>query len=516
MPSAPLVSALACGFLLASAVEALAAPRWGHTSQPKGRYGEQVLPSNDVAVSRTGLRRVNVSIPYAVTCDGGDGQGLIAPLLDRVLVTAGVRDGVITPPSGAGEQLRGYYSFRPGRAQSARVTVTLRGRVVGRRAAGALDIHAVLETNQGTSVPPSCTGHLRWRARVSRRPKQPEAPVRDRPRPLFHGVMVIALRGDPNDPAVSLRQLHPPHTEQYALPPASSSFGASALTFPPPGSADSHPATNDRATPIAFVRTTDGVDQVQVFRPMSTIGLAFSPLLEARVTAFAGGARDPAVSPTGTVAFSVGRAPDCSIWIADFEDWQPRALTDHGGRPGCDAAPAWSRDGRLAFRRTLTDESGNVLTVEHMVMDALAEPPHRLDFGPREPDTFSWDPGAQIAFVVRDPVTGVASLDTMLEDGSARRTLLRSPGLAGRPAWSPTQDQILMEMKGADASSDLVRIVVQDGQTYRVTNTPGISEADPVWTSPLSSVGGNLGGPGLHVRSQSAKPHRRRRPQSSG
>src|SRR5690349_234205 len=96
-----LASVLGLGLLAAGPADGYAAPALGHTTQQAGRYGEQLLPTNRVALWSGPGRAVHLTIPFAATCDGGDGQGLIAPLLDRVLITAGTRHGDITGPGSA-------------------------------------------------------------------------------------------------------------------------------------------------------------------------------------------------------------------------------------------------------------------------------------------------------------------------------------------------------------------------------------------------------------------------------
>jgi hypothetical protein len=99
----------------------------------------------------------------------------------------------------------------------------------------------------------------------------------------------------------------------------------------------------------------------------------------------------------------------------------------------------------------------------------------------------------------------------MNADGSGRRRLLRSSALTGRPAWSPLGDLIAVVVRQGDGSTDLAALPGAGGMAVAVTDTPGVSEDEPTWSFPPLSAGGGEPGPSVHVKSQSARPHGRRR-----
>ena len=130
---------------------------------------------------------------------------------------------------------------------------------------------------------------------------------------------------------------------------------------------------------------------------------------------------------------SVGQGADCSLWAIEQFGKQQAQLTDHGGVPGCDDAPAWSPDGkRLVFRRTATDAAGAPLGVTWVVLDDPVRSRSRSTSAAPSPRRSPGSRGASSPTC--DPPPGQPpALAVMNADGTGRRTLYSASGLIGSP-----------------------------------------------------------------------------------
>lgn len=468
--------------LAALPASAGAVPAAGRTSQAAGRYGTQRLPSNGVSFTVRRGKVSRLSFPWVAKCDDPDVKGTQEPLLDRVVITDAL------PLRKGRFSAGGRYDFPPGTDQDADVSFTLRGTIAGRRASGTISLGAGITVSRQGLVDTCDPAHvIRWHATLGRRARNLAAPARARPRPLLTGIVAYARSRD-GGATSSL----------FAIVPGGVR-SPEALTDPPAGAADSAPAMPPSPFAMTFQRTINGVGQLYVTDPEGFFNDYSTPLGGGRITDFPQGASDPAVLGDA-VTFSVGQGSDCSLWASPQFGGRQVQLTDHGGAPGCDDAPTFSPDGnRLVFR-------GNG---QWVLLSTLGATPQPLDFGAVIPSAVAWGPGPKLAYVVP------GALAVMNPDGTGKRTLLKDPGLTGRPAWSPLADQIAIAVRRAGGTTDL--IAVRTAGTHPptdITDTPGQSESDPVWVFQPPRAGGGVPGPSVHVKSQSARPHKRRRKRS--
>jgi Tol biopolymer transport system component len=460
----------------------------GSTSQHAGRSGSQRLPSNRLSFSlvRGAVRAFNIA--WVAPCKDAAGGGATDAILGRTLVDSplSVRHGRFSADAD--------YSFAPGPNQTADVRLALTGRLAGRRAIGSLSINTEISVDTGPAVAFCQTvSAIRWTAVASRGAVDLTAPALLRPRPAEPGLIAYARAGPGGASAIWQAD--------------SNGTSPTMITRPRAGASDTSP-TRDDPTLFAYARTAGGVSQVYVHRDFGSILTRFPG---GRDTAFSAGAHDPAISPFGDrIAFSVGTGADCSLWVMGIAGTAQRRLTDHGGAPGCDDAPAWSPNGKsIAFERTATDTAGGPVGRTDLVVPASGGNPRALGFL-AAPGAFSWSPGKQLVFISPPDNTGIASLQVVNANGSGRRTIRRAADLTGRPVWSPGRDAIALVLRRPDASTDIATISTTGNSAVDITNTPGRSESHPVWIYPLP-LALTDGPSNIHVRPVKPRRHSHRR-----
>jgi Tol biopolymer transport system component len=160
-----------------------------------------------------------------------------------------------------------------------------------------------------------------------------------------------------------------------------------------------------------------------------------------KVTELVTGARRPTVSPGGRyVAYQLGNG----LYLADLEhrDAAPLPLSPTNTTEA-DSEPAWSPDGKLAFRRDLPN-GGAIFTMQVLrgTEEVVVPEPDRMAIplydGDKDAYNPSWSPtGDRLVF--RLNMEKVSDLVVMDADGGEPTPLFKdSPGTAIETNWFPT------------------------------------------------------------------------------
>ena len=152
----------------------------------------------------------------------------------------------------------------------------------------------------------------------------------------------------------------------------------------------------------------------------------------------------PKWSPDGSrIAFGGGE-----ISVVNLADGSLTYLTNH---PANDSAPAWSRDGRIAF---VSDRDGSV---ELYVMDGNGSNPTRLTHNAGFTGAFRWSPdGSRIAFAGNPD--GARELYVMAADGSNPTPVTHNVGFNGQIAWAADGSRIVFGCEVESGNPDICSI----------------------------------------------------------
>lgn len=256
---------------------------------------------------------------------------------------------------------------------------------------------------------------------------------------------------------------------------------AAALLALPASSRATSPGQNGK------LALDDGYTQTSTIDSDGT-GLAMLPLSNAA---------EPAWSPDGqTIAFASrgrsegGPAPLLTpgeIYIANPDGSDPHAITDTASPGIFNTSPTWSPDGRkIAFVRKDVVSDLRSINVMNADGSGVVNELIRLSF----PDELDWSPdGTRIAF--SDLEGGTNNIYAIKPDGTELQNLTDfppppSPSEEGpgalSPSWSPDGEKIAF---GADLPGDLAQIQVMnaDGSEQTVLTTdPYDGGTHPVWS----------------------------------
>ena len=172
----------------------------------------------------------------------------------------------------------------------------------------------------------------------------------------------------------------------------------------------------------------------------------------------------PKWSPDGSrIAFTNSAYPG-EIIVMSLADGSLNNLTNHAAG---DWAPAWSRDGRIAFA---SDREGSV---ELYVMAGDGSNPTRLTYNAGFNGVFRWSPdGGRIAFSSnRD---GLPELYVMAADGSNPTRVTYNVGYKGQPAWSSDGNKIAFGCEVWSGNPDICRINSDGTNFVRLTSDPAM------------------------------------------
>jgi Tol biopolymer transport system component len=134
-----------------------------------------------------------------------------------------------------------------------------------------------------------------------------------------------------------------------------------------------------------------------------------------------------------------------------------------------DREPAWSPDGRIAFRRM----------GEIFVMNADGTGVTNLTNNPAYDASPAWSPdGTKIAFL--STRSGVSDLYVMNADGSGITALTADSATEGRPAWSPDGTKIAFA-SNRDSNMEIYVMNADGSGVVRLTNNPAF-DGMPAWT----------------------------------
>jgi Tol biopolymer transport system component len=186
-------------------------------------------------------------------------------------------------------------------------------------------------------------------------------------------------------------------------------------------------------------------------------------------------------SPDGTrLAFRSVRNGNIDVYVINVDRTGEQRLTDD---PGPDRIADWSPDGaKISFT---SDRSG---TCAIYTMSPEGNNVQKLTPDSMRAGVAAWSPdGSRLIFSDNFCATTEADLFVMNADGSGIVQVTNSPENELSKSWSPSGDKVVADFAtltpGALHKGDIAVVTVADGATTNLTNTTGINEEHPEWSS---------------------------------
>lgn len=188
-------------------------------------------------------------------------------------------------------------------------------------------------------------------------------------------------------------------------------------------------------------------------------------------------------SPDGSrIAFRSNRGNNRDIYVINADGSGEQRLTD---APGGDIGASWSPDGsKIAFT---SDRSGSC-AVHTMNVDGTGV--QQLTPDSENAGVAGWSPdGTRIVFANNFCANSESDLFVMNADGTGVNQITDTAQNELSKSWSPDGSQVVADLGVLTPSNahlhkgDIALIAVVGGGTINLTNTPGINEEHPDWSS---------------------------------
>ncbi len=186
-------------------------------------------------------------------------------------------------------------------------------------------------------------------------------------------------------------------------------------------------------------------------------------------------------SPDGTrLAFRSIRNGNRDVYVINVDGTGEQRLTD---APGFDAIADWSPDGtKISF----TSDRSGACAIYTMSPDGSSV--QKLTPDSMQAGVAAWSPdGSRLIFSDNFCATVESDLFVMNGNGSGITQVTDSAENELSKAWSPGGDSVVADFatltQAALHKGDIAVVTVDGGTTTNLTNTPGINEAHPEWSS---------------------------------
>ena len=186
-------------------------------------------------------------------------------------------------------------------------------------------------------------------------------------------------------------------------------------------------------------------------------------------------------SPDGTrLAFRSVRNGNIDVYVINVDGTGEQRLTDD---PGPDRAADWSPDGtKISF----TSDSSGTCAIYTMSPDGSNV--QKLTPDSMHAGVAAWSPdGSRLIFSDNFCADTESDLFVMNGDGSGVVQVTNSPENELSKAWSPSGAKVVADFSILTGNGlhkgDIAVVTVAGGATTNLTNTPGINEDHPDWSS---------------------------------